>query len=937
MPAPMLIPDTNSVFPIIILDLYRLMYQFIGTKHDETLTMASHHEQKCQDPVMENTAGVSWPGPDPTVNINDAGLDPFKTESSKEGEILESLHGPVGSELQECLFAKDKDNKSSVSKKDSKTLATSMPRYFLDDRSIVIFSDVCLAVLKTWGSYKNLQHLLKKQGIETSRFDQAQLRMLKKIRAVDVQTKQCSYIAEGDFIKILHKYDEENNTDNAKYLKFSPPVAIDNCCLATNVQGNQNGKEHSQVSLANTDLTTQNNIPSPFLIHVFSIGNHDFVTLSEISNMFESYFQQPHILNSVLQNLKVAIGTFTTNELAKIEIYTGITSDDSLRILYISRKDFERVLQYTSAFLDTNPPNVNWVQLGKLDVNVARKGVNKEGSVPVRLTSSSTSTATVAHIPENNIDVQGHEVVSAATYDSASSSHAIMTNAENSSALETASKSHSGLTCVIRTCLVNGEVVVCIPDLHKTVIDLYGHCVQVGNYMHRLKIPTHRFSTICLKRLKAHNILSSKATVCTYITKSDAERLLKMYHLGNHCDDGSGSFPGIEWSEPVVLESAVNNASEGHPSQVESMPISQSNQAKLKIPQFTINNQVVVSVPDVHKAVQLMNGQSVQLRYNLDKLGITKLKYTYSEVHHLKVLGHLNRPSSCTYITKSDVDRLLCYYITPENEARLKLIEWQPPVAVEKIVNITASDRQSSSPETESLGTEINDEDNGAGQKAEDYSISDLYRVFVGDELETIQHSSNESSDNQCEKVLQPTSPSSSASLPVYRFSPPSRHNFMTPITRNKENSVSDQLKSSSTASSYMSASQQLDLPAVNQSAINVTQMQVVVCSSSSDRDPVRSKALSTSSQTCCDRNDPVDTNQMAVSSQICSQVVPLPPSSFFTVPDSNMRTMHTHSMPVHVTSLTASSSVYSTCTAPVSRDGQNPSSSSTFTSSGKL
>ena len=898
------------------------------------MTMANHHEQKCQDPLIENTSGVSSPEGDVTVKA-DAGLDPFKTESSKEGEISESLHGPVGSELQECLYANDKDDKSSVSKKDSETPATSVPRYFLDDRSIVIFSDVCSAVLKTWGSYKNLQNVLKKQGIATSQFDQSQLRMLKKIGAVDVRTKQCSFIAEGDFIKILHKYDEENNTDNAKYCQLSSPVDINNHCLATDVLGNQNGKGHSQESFSNTDVRTQNTIPSPFLIHVFSIGNHDFVTLSEISNMIESYFQRPHILNSVLQNLKVAIGTFTTNELAKIEIYAGTTSDDSLRKLYISKKDFERVLQYTSAFLDINPPNVNWVQLGKLNVNVARKGVDREGSVPVRLTSSSSSTATMAHIPENNVDVQGDTEAC----DAASSSRSIMTDAEKSSASETASTSHSGLTCVIRTCLVNGEIVVCIPDLHKTVIDLYGHCVQVGNYMHRLKISTHRFSTTCLKRLKAHNILSSKATVCTYITKADAERLLKMYHLGNQCGSGSGNFPGIEWSEPVILESAVNNASEGHPSQLESnMPTSQSNQAKLKIPLFTINNQVVVSVPDVHKAVQLMNGQSVQLRYNLDKLGITKLKYTYSEVHHLKVLGHLNRPSSCTYITKSDVDRLLCYYMTPENEARLKLIEWQQPVAVEKLVNITASDRQSSSPEMESVGTEIlnNDENNADDQREEeDYSISDLYKVFVGDELETIPHSSNEGSDNQCEKILPLASPSSSASSSVYRFSPPSCHNFTTPITRIEENAISDQLKSSSTASSYMSALQQHDLTAVNQSAVNVTQMQVVVSNSSSD--PVRSKVLSTSSQTCCDRNDPIVTNQMAVPSRICSQVVPLPPSSFFTVPGSSMVTVHTSSMPACASPLTAGSSVYSTCTATVARDGQSPNLGSTFTSSGKL
>ena len=54
---------------------------------------------------------------------------------------------------------------------------------------------------------------------------------------------------------------------------------------------------------------------------------------------------------------------------------------------------------------------------------------------------------------------------------------------------------------------------VCIPDLRKAAIDMYGQSVQVGNYMHRLSIAANRFSSIFLKRLKAHNVLSSKATL----------------------------------------------------------------------------------------------------------------------------------------------------------------------------------------------------------------------------------------------------------------------------------------------------------------------------------------------------------------------------------------------------------------------------------------
>lgn len=64
----------------------------------------------------------------------------------------------------------------------------------------------------------------------------------------------------------------------------------------------------------------------------------------------------------------------------------------------------------------------------------------------------------------------------------------------------------------------------------------------------------------------------------------------------------------------------------------------------------------------------------------MDKLGIIKRRYSYSQVYQLRAISDLKRPSMCTFITKSDADKLLEHYLTVENVYRLQYIHWIPPV-----------------------------------------------------------------------------------------------------------------------------------------------------------------------------------------------------------------------------------------------------------------
>lgn len=262
-----------------------------------------------------------------------------------------------------------------------------------------------------------------------------------------------------------------------------------------------------------------------------------------------------------------------------------------------------------------------------------------------------------------------------------------------STACDDEEQDYTGSSLTVRTFQINGEVVVCIPDIHKAIISLYGQSVQVGYYMHRLNIVTRRFSHAHVKQLKQHDVLSLKATVCTYISKSDAQKLIKMYDAINTiCKNEC-----VNWAEPIELEDLFFEQSQECSRDEANFPESESacpfdvSPGFVKIPTFIIEGAVVVSMPDAHKAVQILNGQSVQLRYNLEKLGIVKRKYTYSQVYQLKAFSDIKRPSMCTFILKSDVERLLRLYLTPEKVPRLNCIEWLPPVALEDLNQVQGS------------------------------------------------------------------------------------------------------------------------------------------------------------------------------------------------------------------------------------------------------
>ena len=397
-----------------------------------------------------------------------------------------------------------KPNKSrNASNREKQVLAVCVPRFVQNSRIVIIFIDACQAVLKIWGSYSNLQHLLRKHGINTHRFSQSELNKLKSMGAVDMQVKLCSFISDKDFHQILMKYDEICNTDKAKFIHFLTPVEIsDNHSGSANVQGVQSKTGNDKNS--NITWPSQNAISSLHRIHVYMIENQEVITLSELNSLFV-HFERPDLSLQVLSTLEITVSMLMSNKLERVGIPTAITDGECTR-LFINKKDFDRILQYTTAFLNQNPPKIVWIHLNESHLLSKGQESQRSNSVagydkPEAVDSLNKSGDCIENFNLNACQSE----ISAKAYRASLQSGlgkkdemddlSDMLHVVPQSGSPPMSQGGGTNRCryVIRTCCVNDEVVVCIPDLQKAVIDIFKQCAQVGNYMHRLNIPTKRF------------------------------------------------------------------------------------------------------------------------------------------------------------------------------------------------------------------------------------------------------------------------------------------------------------------------------------------------------------------------------------------------------------------------------------------------------------
>lgn len=598
-----------------------------------------------------------------------------------------------------------------------------IPRFVLNGREIVPIPDIYRAVRNIWRAQGSLQRLMSKLEILVMRFLPRELIAMKQRGLINLTVKCCSYILASDFERITEKFDETYGTQHRENIQFLPLVDVDKPVTAPPSRPSTSVKAQSSI--------TDNKPPMVFKMQTFLLNTgQTVISTYEMQGLFELHFHNPELFNHCLFNLGICQDKFTDPELKELRDFVSISDEVKLDLSrsYISVEDAEKVVHYATTLLNASKPEISWIGPLKL-VNGEEDGMCMDGTFSIGPEDGESSQdcqddAVISSVKENSHGImlevspkifehtkngkeaslksfeserrEGPSLPNEITQNNTSSSCFASTNTtglgtlggthncSNQSVTDSSLTSASNASPVqpgvtVRTFLTDGQVVVCIPDVHKLVIQLYSQSVQVGYYMQRLDISPQRFSCTHVKHLKAYNVLSSKATVCTFITKPEAERVLQMYDLPYT----TSRLHEVHWAEPIVLgdELTVQTICKEAVQEDREVQEDEDNlQEPVTIPTFEIDGEVVVSVPDAHRAVQVLNGQSVQLRYNLDKLGIPKYKFSYSQVHQMKACSGLKRPSMCTFISKHDAERLLLFYASHGNASRLKLIQWLPPV-----------------------------------------------------------------------------------------------------------------------------------------------------------------------------------------------------------------------------------------------------------------
>ena len=643
-------------------------------------------------------------------------------------------------------------DKSDVKEQKTSGLPLKLASYKLGDCKVVTLPDVYEAVRNVCGSCSSVQGTMGKLGITANRFSPIELSRLKQLQGVNPMAKCCTYILIDELKHLLTQLDSQYGYNCQAMIQISSSTLLD-VAERSQAADSRNAIQMSSSSQCQPSSSKITSLPEMPRIHTFMLDDQVIVDYAHIQTNFELLFRKSvsfdecigrlainsiaHSRDGDTSSLKLFI---TQRDAVRMFQYAGaVTNVDTTNIKWITPRKLSGVDVSGSSscrnsdFTNESPTKEQLIRntsIGtQLDVahdkdltlfHIADKTVQN----PFLQNSSrepACTTVEAKHFSMPDLSVGFHNknkdmimrpnIVSQGMSQNLKSGdmtgisnchtddneiHTISDDNITSITLDAACDYEdcvdSGYT--VRTFQINGEIVVCIPDIHKAIISLYGQSVQVGYYMNRLNIITHRFSHTHVKQLKQHSVLSLKATVCTYISKTDAQKLIKMYDAIN----AIGKSEKVCWAEPIVLEdlsfeqnresirddSVLSESESANPFEL----IQASN---VKIPTFIIEGAVVVSMPDVHKAVQIVNGQSVQLRYNLEKLGIVKRKYTYSQVYQLKAVSDIKRPSMCTFILKSDVDRLLRLYLIPEKVPRLSCIEWQPPVRLEDLNQVQSS------------------------------------------------------------------------------------------------------------------------------------------------------------------------------------------------------------------------------------------------------
>ncbi|XP_057301287.1 uncharacterized protein LOC130635816 [Hydractinia symbiolongicarpus] len=505
---------------------------------------------------------------------------------------------------------------------------------------VVCMPEVNRVLRNVYQVLSQANYYLSKNGISSRRYTGAQLIRIKMLGILGHEAKVCSYILQKDAEYIFDSFDVSGDSRKSASIEWMDPVLLD---------------EKPIPDLPKKAIANKPTIPDgPVKVHLFRIGGDIVVCAPDVQKVVQSHFHQGATVGYYFTKLGIVPYKFIhTSHLDKIK-QLGIIKKSAVHCTYVLKTDAMRVFDAYGMSQDVIKEKV--IFLEEIQLNEQPSHSWK----PVSINMKSEDSPSMINSPKQ-------ECFSPASV--SDKSNQSIPASEDDDEERKASLDIQDMT--VHVFIVDKHEVVCMPDIHKIAQSIHGNSIQVNYYFNKLRVQKKRFCFAHLRELKSRNVLQNNATYCTYVPRADAEKLFQIYCL---VDDPK--LQQISWTEPinldckpVISESACN----GDENRTEE---------EVVIHTFSLDEKVVITVPDVHKIVDFLEEQSASLDYHFRKLGIMKHRFTYSQLHQLRRLDVIKRPTVCTYVTREDVDKLISMYETERNKHKILRVKYLVPITL---------------------------------------------------------------------------------------------------------------------------------------------------------------------------------------------------------------------------------------------------------------
>ena len=519
-------------------------------------------------------------------------------------------------------------------------------------------------------------YYLSKHGISSRRYTGAQLIRIKMLGILGHEAKVCSYILLKDAERVFDSFDVSGDCHKSPNISWMDPVLLDE-------------KPIPEIARKSPDLSPQEPLhEGPVTVYLFKLDNDIIICAPDVQKVVQANFHQGATVGYYFTKLGIVPHKFLhTSHLDKVK-ELGIIKRSAVHCTYIMKTDAMCVFEAYGMDAVQVKEKVIFSDIIELPEITSKSwkplnmsmNTNKDHSPNLFKTENpnDNNSPTTLSPKKERFSPNGMVVKN-------SLQHLVDTGSPDSPVPPSGNPSipdddeerrlippDAPNDFTVNVFVVEGEEVVCMPDIHKIVQSIHGNSIQVNYYFNKLRVAKKRFCFAHLRELKAKRILQNNATYCTYVPRADAEKLFQIYCL---VDDPK--LKEIIWTEPINLEvklSEESNRSSGDPGNSESEDVT--------IHTFKLEENVVITVPDVHKIVDFLDEQSASLDYHFRKLGIIKCRFTYSQLHQLRRLNVIKRPTVCTYVTRGDMDKLLGMYETERNRHKMERLKFLEPITL---------------------------------------------------------------------------------------------------------------------------------------------------------------------------------------------------------------------------------------------------------------